>query len=422
MVSRALQVARAEPCGPVYMSFPREIILLPMTEAKFPTADQLGIPRPAAIDQDSAKEIAQKLVKAQNPHRRRLGLGQESRDRAGAGARCASCWACRWSMPRRGIYQSLPDEPSALPGHDQPQGRRRGAGARGERAVDARPQRARPRRLDRGDRPRSDQGCAIPTYEFTADMRLVARPAAGDPRDHRGGREAALGASDRSARRRPGAALGASLARHAAEARGRGAVQGQEHAGRSGLAQPPARAGARRQLHRARRHAADAALQRIPVASSKPGSYFHNPGSSGGWGPGAALGAKIAAPDRDVVLATGDGFWHVRRANAALVVGDASPRAVPADHLSEPQLHHRHARREATRSAPTATRRSAIIAGGYFDPPIDFAKEAEARGAYGENVRDPAEVGPAIKRGLAQIRRGTPAVIAVWLPRLLQKD
>ena len=30
--------------------------------------------------------------------------------------------------------------------------------------------------------------------------------------------------------------------------------------------------------------------------------------------------------------------------------------------------------------------------GGYFDPPIDFAKEAEAAGAYGENVTDPAQV------------------------------
>jgi thiamine pyrophosphate-dependent acetolactate synthase large subunit-like protein len=57
---------------------------------------------------------------------------------------------------------------------------------------------------------------------------------------------------------------------------------------------------------------------------------------------------------------------------------------------------------------------------GYFDPPIDFAKEAEAAGAYGENVSDPAEVGPALKRGLQQIRSGTPAVIAVWLPKIMQ--
>jgi acetolactate synthase-1/2/3 large subunit len=57
--------------------------------------------------------------------------------------------------------------------------------------------------------------------------------------------------------------------------------------------------------------------------------------------------------------------------------------------------------------------------GGYFDPPIDFAKEAEAAGAYGENVTDPAEIAPALKRGLEQVRAGKPAVISVWLKRLI---
>ncbi|MBT5840296.1 MAG: hypothetical protein HOH80_14950, partial [Rhodospirillaceae bacterium] len=57
--------------------------------------------------------------------------------------------------------------------------------------------------------------------------------------------------------------------------------------------------------------------------------------------------------------------------------------------------------------------------GGYFDPPIDFAAEAASAGAYGENVDDPAEVGPAIQRGLEQIRAGKPAVISVWLKRLI---
>ena len=59
---------------------------------------------------------------------------------------------------------------------------------------------------------------------------------------------------------------------------------------------------------------------------------------------------------------------------------------------------------------------------GYFDPPIDFAKEAEAAGAYGENVKDPSEVGPALRRGLDHIRRGAPAVIAVWLPKLMREE
>ena len=42
---------------------------------------------------------------------------------------------------------------------------------------------------------------------------------------------------------------------------------------------------------------------------ARPGSYFYNPGSSGGWAPGAAFGAKLAAPDRNVVAITGDGFY-----------------------------------------------------------------------------------------------------------------
>ena len=48
--------------------------------------------------------------------------------------------------------------------------------------------------------------------------------------------------------------------------------------------------------------------------------------------------------------------------------------------------------------------------------------EARAAGAYGENVRDPREIEPAIRRGLAKVRAGQPAVVAVWLPKLLQAD
>lgn len=62
------------------------------------------------------------------------------------------------------------------------------------------------------------------------------------------------------------------------------------------------------------------------------------------------------------------------------------------------------------------------LEGGYFDPPIDFAKEAEAAGAYGENVREAEEVAPALRRGLEKIRSGIPAVISVWLPRHLQSS
>jgi acetolactate synthase I/II/III large subunit len=151
--------------------------------------------------------------------------------------------------------------------------------------------------------------------------------------------------------------------------------------------------------------------------SSRPGSYFRNPGSGGGWGPGAALGAKLGAPDLDIVTVIGDGFYMYSAANACL----SAARRYGAPYLTVVFQN---------RSYTTGTRATASfypdgysvrsgLEGGYFDP-IDFTKEAEAAGAYGENVREPNDVAPALQRGLAKIRAGVPAVISVWLPRHLQ--
>ena len=59
--------------------------------------------------------------------------------------------------------------------------------------------------------------------------------------------------------------------------------------------------------------------------------------------------------------------------------------------------------------------------GGYFDPPIDFAKEAEAAGAHGETVSDPADLEAALARGLRQVREGRPALVSIWLKRLVDE-
>ena len=51
---------------------------------------------------------------------------------------------------------------------------------------------------------------------------------------------------------------------------------------------------------------------------SEPGTYFRNPGSGGGWCAGAALGAKLGRPDKDVVTVTGDGFYMYSVPNIAI--------------------------------------------------------------------------------------------------------
>jgi acetolactate synthase-1/2/3 large subunit len=157
------------------------------------------------------------------------------------------------------------------------------------------------------------------------------------------------------------------------------------------------------------------------VRSRRPGSYFKGAGSSGGWAPGAAFGAKLAAPDRDVVAVTGDGFymfgtpapalWAGVQHNAPFMVIVNTNRSYTTGTLG------------VIRSfGPDSYAAKQGFEGGYFDPPIDFAKEAEAAGAYGENVRDPGELEGALKRGLAQIRNGKPAVISIWQKRLAAED
>ena len=63
------------------------------------------------------------------------------------------------------------------------------------------------------------------------------------------------------------------------------------------------------------------------VRMARPGSCFSNPGSSGGWAPGAALGAKFAAPDRDVIAVTGDGYY---------MFGTPTPALWAAAHYKRP--------------------------------------------------------------------------------------
>ena len=57
--------------------------------------------------------------------------------------------------------------------------------------------------------------------------------------------------------------------------------------------------------------------------------------------------------------------------------------------------------------------------GGWFDPCPNYSGEAAASGAYGEKVTDPNEVSAAIRRGVEAVKKGSPAVLDMWLPKLL---
>lgn len=418
IVGRALQLACSPPYGPVYLSVPQEISLRQIDTASFPTLAQLGVARPPAPDPDGVVEIARRLVEAENPFVVVSGSGRNPATVPALVTLCEmlglpvvnSISRAFLSFPlNHPLFQSSSDLSSAdmvlaidadvpwLPGPAAP-----GPNAY-VAVVDIDPVKQK-----------------IPTYEFTANLRLIGDPLL------------TIEAVTEAVRR---------LLSSGSQSR---FVQRAEHWGKiSGAAfdalkqEAKVRAGSKPIDPLWLGHQIGEALEdddilvddALPstrfhqfVRLARPGSYIVNPGTSGGFAPGAALGAKCAAPDRDIIAVSGDGFY---------MFGTPVPALWAAAHHKLPFMMIVY----QNRSYSTGTVRLNTpypdgfakqpdfdYRGSYFDPPVDFAKEAEAAGAYGENVHDPDEIGAALRRGRKQIRNGIPAVISVWLPRLLKKD
>lgn len=417
VISRAIQVTRSEPCGPVYISFPKELTLERIDGARFPSADQLGIPRPSAPDADSAAEIAEQLVGARHPVVVVAGSGRNPDCVPALVELCEllglavvdSVQKAYLNFPfRHPLFQAQPTLKDAdvvlvleadvpwVPGRNSPPEDAYVA------AVGFDPIKLR-----------------IPTYEFTADLRVAADPL----RAVHAITEVARGLLTDADRKR----IAERSARLGEASRARIEAIDQEALSRA-TETPISPIWVTYQIGQMLDDNSLVLDDTLPgprtrdyLPCNAPGSYFANPGSSGGWAPGAALGAKLAAPERDVIAVTGDGFY---------MFGTPAPALWAAAHHNAPYLTVVYTNRSYTTGTsriinnygPESYAAKGGFEGGYFDPPIDFAKEAEAAGAHGETVHDPAEVAPALRRGLEQVRAGRPAVVSVWLKRLEGED
>ena len=136
----------------------------------------------------------------------------------------------------------------------------------------------------------------------------------------------------------------------------------------------------------------------------RPNSFYGAAGGSMGWGFPAAMGIKLARPDQQVVMVTGDGsFWMVAqdletavRENIPLVILITNNFAFGNT-------------RDRQRFA-YGERYNGVF---YQNP--DFAKFAELLGAYGERVEADEDVAPALQRALAS---GRPAIVDVLQDRM----
>jgi acetolactate synthase-1/2/3 large subunit len=412
VISRALQMAQTAPQGPVYLSLPREIPMMDAAETKYPTASQLGIAAEPAPDPDALEQLAQALVAARKPM---MVVSRSGRDAATVGDLVALCETLGMAVVE-GNFQAYLCMPMTHPLY---------LGKAGLAEADV------VFALDAGgvawipgpNAPNSDAEIFvaspdpavswIPTLELHATRRITA----------------GAGVTLRLLRERVEAII-------TAEQRARGTERLQDYR--------------RAKAERTERLTAEAfacstskpidvrwasycigevldencllmdttiTTPLLPYLKlTRPGSFIHNPSTAGGWGSGAAFGAKLAQPDRDVVLTTGDGFYMYDVPSVALSA--ARRYGAPYMAIIIQNSSYNTGTEEVDRYYRGGYAAKAGYEGGYLDPTVDFAREAAAAGAFGRNVDDPASLMSALREGLQQIRQGVPAVIAIRVPKL----
>jgi acetolactate synthase-1/2/3 large subunit len=147
--------------------------------------------------------------------------------------------------------------------------------------------------------------------------------------------------------------------------------------------------------------------------STEPGSYYGSSPAAGlGWGAGAALGVKLAKPERQVVCILGDGSYIF--SNPVAVHHAAQMHKLPVLTIVI-----NNAMWGAVRRATLGMYPDGEAARSNKPPFIDlddlpaFETICEASGGYGERVEDPAALPGAMKRALKAVDGGQQALLNV---------
>jgi acetolactate synthase-1/2/3 large subunit len=153
---------------------------------------------------------------------------------------------------------------------------------------------------------------------------------------------------------------------------------------------------------------------------TQAGSIYRSGGGSLGWNGGAAIGMKLANPDKTVVCLSGDGsylfsvpstvYWMARKYRTPFLQIIFNNRGWKAPKVSMLAVH----------PDGYASRAAAEDIGISFDPPPDYAGIAAAAGdAFARTVRRVDELDSALAEGLRAVRTEKRcAVLDVWLPNL----
>ena len=159
-----------------------------------------------------------------------------------------------------------------------------------------------------------------------------------------------------------------------------------------------------------------AAEHGVSCAREKAGTFYGLSAAGGlGWGLGAALGAKLAAPEKFVVATVGDGAYMFTNPTVAHWVADKF--AIPVLTVI-----FNNARYGAVRRATLSMFKDG--AAGEDDgqcladlsPSPPFEEFVRSQGGHGERVETFEQLAPALTRARDAVRGGKQAVVNVLIP------
>ena len=155
-------------------------------------------------------------------------------------------------------------------------------------------------------------------------------------------------------------------------------------------------------------------LEQFAFGPGEKSKIGKSTGSALGWGIGAAIGVKLAQPDRQVVALQGDGgfmfgqaesLWTMARYEVPVIIAIFNNRSYngPRNRILA----------AGGRQGRTGKDMTCYLG----DPDVDFARVAAGFGVSGEVVNKPGQIAPAIDRAIVSTRNGKPYLVDVLVAR-----
>jgi acetolactate synthase-1/2/3 large subunit len=151
------------------------------------------------------------------------------------------------------------------------------------------------------------------------------------------------------------------------------------------------------------------------ITRTKPATLFSWGDSAGsmGWPLGAALGAKLAAPDKMVINLIGDGGFIYGCPVATLWAASAYKAPFLTVIFNNQSYYSIKELIRMNYGEKSVSGEMGFEVGTDIKTPPNYSMVAKSCGAYGQRVDDPSDLLPALKRAANRVRKGTAAVLDV---------